>query len=61
MAGKVAFAKLNTEEDPASGAKYDIHSIPTLLLYRGGQEIDRISGALAYEQLMQWIEHGLRP
>ena len=61
LAGKVAFVKLNTEEDPASGDRYNIHSIPTLLFYKGGHEVDRISGALPYEHLLQWIEHGLRP
>lgn len=53
--GRVRFAKINTEEQQSLGAKFGIRSIPTLILFKGAKEIDRLSGALDAEQLSQWI------
>jgi thioredoxin 2 len=44
MAGRVRFAKLNVDENPATARRYKVGSIPTLLVLKGGQEIDRIVG-----------------
>jgi thioredoxin 1 len=44
--GKIVFAKLNTDENQDTAAKYGIMSIPTLLLFKNGQLIDRIVGAM---------------
>ncbi len=44
MAGRVRFAKLNVDENPATAARFNVRSIPTLLVLRGGREIDRIVG-----------------
>lgn len=44
MAGRVRFAKVNVDENPATAARYDIRSIPALLVFKGGREIDRIVG-----------------
>ncbi|HSW11202.1 MAG TPA: thioredoxin TrxC [Solimonas sp.] len=46
--------KLNTEEYPALAQKFAIRSIPTLALFRGGQEIARQAGALLLPQLLQF-------
>lgn len=59
-AGKVAFAKLNTEEAPATSAGFGIRSIPTMILFRCGQEIARQSGAMPASQLSAWLEQQLR-
>ena len=45
-AGAVVLAKLNTDEVPAVAARYGIQSIPTLVLFRGGREAKRVSGAM---------------
>lgn len=45
MAGRVRFAKLNVDENPATAARFNVQSIPTLLVLKGGKEIDRIVGA----------------
>src|SRR5687767_12460122 len=45
MAGRVRIAKLNIDENPATAARLKIQSIPALLVFRGGQEIDRMVGA----------------
>jgi thioredoxin 2 len=44
MAGRVRFAKLNVDENPATAARFRVNSIPTLLVLKGGQEVDRIVG-----------------
>ncbi|HBC57392.1 MAG TPA: thiol reductase thioredoxin, partial [Gammaproteobacteria bacterium] len=46
-------AKLNTEEAQTIAATFQIRSIPTLIVFKSGQEIDRISGALMGAQLEQ--------
>lgn len=49
------FAKVNTEEQQALAARFGIRSIPTLIAFRSGKEIDRVSGALSADQLKQWV------
>ncbi|WP_286238644.1 thioredoxin TrxC [Neptuniibacter halophilus] len=49
------FAKVDTEAAPVSAGNAGIRSIPTLIIYQQGKEIDRISGALQEPQLKQWI------
>jgi len=48
-------AKLNTEDNPAIAQRYNIRSIPTLMILKQGQELDRISGALPPEQFNRWV------
>ena len=56
MQGRVAFAKLNTDENRRSASQYGIMSIPTLLLFKNGKLIDRNIGALPPAMLHEWIE-----
>lgn len=44
MGGRVRFAKLNVDENPATAARFRVSGIPTLLILRGGREVDRIVG-----------------
>jgi thioredoxin len=44
MAGRVRIAKLNVDENQATAARFNVHSIPTLLILESGREIDRIVG-----------------
>jgi thioredoxin 2 len=55
LAGRVQFAKVDTDAEPALAQRFGIRSIPTLMLFRQGQEIDRVSGALPANDLMRWI------
>lgn len=59
MQNQLRFAKVNTEEAQQLGAQLNIRSIPTLILYHQGKEIDRLAGALPEQQLKQWLEQGL--
>ena len=49
--GKVVFGKLNVDENPETAQRYGIMAIPTLLVMKNGEEIDRIVGALPKSQL----------
>jgi thioredoxin 2 len=51
----VRFAKLDTEAAQRSAAAYGIRSIPTLLLFRGGKEVARRSGALPAQEIVSWV------
>lgn len=56
LAGKVLVAKLNTDDDPAPSQALGIQGIPTLILFRGGKEIDRLVGAAPLARLRQFVE-----
>jgi thioredoxin 2 len=51
---RVRLAKLNTEAEQMLGARYNIRSIPTLALFRGGREIARQAGAMDAGNIVRW-------
>lgn len=59
--GKAKFVKLNVDENVDSPAKYGIRGIPTLILFKDGQEVDRHVGipANAMTSIAQMIERQL--
>src|SRR5918995_1069730 len=44
MAGRVRVAKLNVDENPSTATRFQVRSIPTLLVLKGGKEMERITG-----------------
>jgi thioredoxin 2 len=50
------FVKVNTEEQQTLGAQYGIQSIPTLIVFKNGKEVDRLSGALSAGRLQSWVK-----
>ena len=54
-AGRALFAKLDTEAAPATAGRFGIRSIPTVILFRGGREVDRRSGVLSSAELAAWL------
>ena len=56
---RARFAKLNTDESPDTAARYGIRSIPTLIVFRGGREVARQSGAAGAAQLVQWVSSAI--
>lgn len=50
----VRLAKLDTEAEQALGARFNIRSIPTLALFRGGREIARQAGAMGSADIVRW-------
>ena len=57
--GKVKMGKLNVDDHPQVAAQLRIMNIPTLLLFKGGQEVDRIVGVVPKEELTRRIERVL--
>lgn len=55
----VRFAKLDTEAHPRASAACRIRSIPTLILFRDGQELARVSGAMSSADLVGWVRSQL--
>ncbi len=53
---KVRLAKLNTDQEQEIAAQYGIRSIPTLVLFKDGHEINRQAGALDLGSLLRWIK-----
>jgi len=51
---RVRLLKVDTEAEQALGARYDIRSIPTLALFRGGREVARQAGAMNSAGIVQW-------
>jgi thioredoxin 2 len=49
------FAKLDTDAQAAIAARYGIRSIPSLLVFRGGREVDRVAGALDGTRLRAFL------
>ncbi|MCD6538474.1 thioredoxin [Candidatus Bathyarchaeota archaeon] len=49
--GKIAFGKLNVDENPRVAMEYGIMSIPTLLIFKNGRLVDRIVGAMPRSML----------
>jgi thioredoxin 2 len=45
-AGRVKIAKLNVDENPATASQYGIQSIPTMLLFKNGKQVNSLVGAL---------------
>jgi thioredoxin 2 len=52
---RVRFAKLNTEDAQPVAARFGIRSIPTLILFRGGREVARVSGAMDARSIASWV------
>ena len=51
MQGKIVFGKLNVDENPRTSMKYGIMSIPSLLVFKNGNLVDNIIGAMPKEML----------
>lgn len=54
-AGRALFAKVDTDAAPQTAGRFQIQSIPTLVLFRGGQPAARHSGAMASSQIAEWV------
>jgi thioredoxin 2 len=58
-AGRLKIVKLDIDAAPAIAQRSDVMSIPTLLLLRAGQEVDRVVGALPEPALRAWLDERL--
>lgn len=58
-AGQVKVAKVNVDENPATPGKYGVRGIPTLILFKDGQIVDQVVGAVPKNQLDGLIKKAL--
>jgi thioredoxin 2 len=56
LAGRARIAKLNVDENPQTAGRFDVRSIPTLLVMVGGQEVDRIVGVQPKQAIRERLE-----
>jgi len=54
--GKAVIAKLNVDENPNTAAQFGIRSIPTMLIFKGGQVVDQMVGALPKNMIAKKID-----
>jgi thioredoxin 2 len=54
-AGRVLFAKVDTEAAQQTASRFGIRSIPTMIVFSGGREVARQSGAMSQSQIQQWL------
>lgn len=52
---RLRLARLNTEAEPTLAGEYNIRSIPTVAVFKGGREIARQAGAMGKADLIRWI------
>ncbi len=58
-AGKLKIGKLNVDENQNSPSQFGVMNIPTMIVFRGGKEVERIVGALSKTDLQKKIDHAL--
>ncbi|MCS6827358.1 MAG: thioredoxin domain-containing protein [Caldilinea sp.] len=55
-AGRLLVTALDTDENPQTPARYNVMGLPTLLLMRNGEEVDRIVGMASYGEIKARVE-----
>ena len=56
LQGKIVFGKLNVDENQMTATRYQIMSIPSLLVFKNGKLVDKLVGALPKDMLLQKLE-----
>jgi len=59
LAGRVRVVKLNVDDNPRTAARFDLRSIPTLLVLKGGREVDRLVGVRPKQEIMGRLEKAI--
>jgi thioredoxin 1 len=54
--GKVKVAKLNVDENKETPARYEVRGIPTLMLFKNGEVVDRIVGAVPKDRIKELLD-----
>ncbi|MGI4827765.1 MAG: thioredoxin TrxC [Janthinobacterium lividum] len=56
MAGEAIVLKVNTEQQPQLSARYNVRSIPNLMVFAGGKLLREQAGAVGHEQMSAWLK-----
>ncbi len=56
LQGKLTIAKVNIDDDPEWASKYNVRSIPMMLIFKGGEVVDSKLGAAPKSALKSWAE-----
>ena len=56
LAGRVRVAKLNIDENQMTAQRFNVRSIPTMILFKDGHEVDRITGAVPKEMMLRRLQ-----
>lgn len=56
MVGRARIAKLNVDENPQTASRFNLRSIPTLLVVKAGREVDRIIGVQPKQEIVRRLE-----
>ncbi len=57
--GEIRFVKIDTEAQQQLAAQFQIRSIPTIMLFKDGQRVDTLNGALPKSHFSQWLDEAL--
>ena len=57
---EVRFVKVDSDAAPVASTQYGIRSIPTMILFQGGREVDRLSGVVSARDLVAWVRRNLQ-
>lgn len=56
LKGRLQVVKIDTDKYPQLATQYQVHALPTLVLFKSGQPVDRIEGVLPAEQIVQRLQ-----
>ena len=59
MAGRVRVVKLNVDDNPQTAARFNLRSIPTLLVIKGGREVDRLIGVQPKQEIARRLAQAI--
>ncbi len=57
LKGRLQVVKIDTDKYPQLASQYEIHALPTLVLFKDGQPFERIEGVVPAEQLIQRLQN----
>lgn len=56
LQGRIQIAKIDTEKYPDLATQHNVYALPTIVLFKNGQAVDRIEGAMKADQLVQRLQ-----